>query len=109
MWARALALTCPTACWAQGEPVGQGDGLHDHFQVVIAVRPAAQHVQGEVQLGGGLNGDLIHDGTSFLQPDLPGFQIEPLVLGLAHGEGLAGQHPVEDHRGEERLFRHGGQ
>ena len=41
--------------------------------------------------------------------DLAGFQIEALVVGFAHGEGLSGQSAVEDHGGEELILIHAGQ
>ena len=42
-------------------------------------------------------------------PDLPRLQIVPLVLRLAHGEGLAGQNAVRHHRAEQLILAHGRQ
>ena len=40
--------------------VAEAGALHHHTQLVIAVRPLAQHVQREVELGAGLHRDAAH-------------------------------------------------
>ena len=41
-------------------------------------------------------------------PDPAGLQVEALVVGLPHGEGLSGQDPVVDHGGEQLPLPHAG-
>ena len=31
--------------------IGKGDGLHDHFHIMVAVRALAQHIQSQIQFG----------------------------------------------------------
>ena len=47
------------------------------------------------------------NGLSFDSFYLSALKIIPLVLGVAHGEGLAGQHAVGDNGLEELVLAHG--
>ena len=43
----------PAPGGGDGELIRQGDGLHHHLQIVVAVLPFAEYVQGEVDFGAG--------------------------------------------------------
>ena len=75
-----------------------------------ASRPAASPSTSSVRfsLAKGL---YLHKNRHMVSPDSgsSGPPDRTACRGPPHGEGLAGQHPVVDHRGEQLLLAHGGQ
>ncbi len=47
----------------QSNPIRQGHRLHHHSELVIAVAPSAQHIQGQIQLGRRFHREPGHDHT----------------------------------------------
>ena len=83
----------------EGEGVGEVDGHHHHLQVVVAVFPAAENIQGQIQLGIGLflhvhPPALVHGGLNGLQ------QLVVLLQGGHFGVlGLDGGGALEEEPG----------
>ena len=56
---------------AQHHPLIQGDGLHGHVQIMVAIGQQAHHVQRQIELCRGQNGHHILLSHGAFPPQLP--------------------------------------